>query len=335
MPCSVPCDALPCPERCDKTLDCGHRCPSLCSEVCPHAKFCQTCCEDDVRNIQADYITLESYGEIDLDTDPIIVPSCGHLITVSSLDGFMDMTKYYTFGEGNTITAVVNASIAFSAEKDMKICPSCRASLRDIQRYSRIIRRAVLDESSKRFIVWSSHDYLQLEVDFVRVQEIFLDATIEVSVQNSVELKDSSLSQFNSINHCQMFSKWGSAVTLYIIPLLPYNFTSQFLQVFNDIHQNVSPLYTVFIPASTVYTILRIPHTTRYIKEHGRARTGAGRPQRKRKRPCRRPSRRPRLDTVLEICRWLLPLVLRHHSRWYWTWLLLVGDERRTCRRGA
>jgi len=150
---------------------------------------------------------LESYGDIDLDIDPIIVPNCGHVITVSSLDGFMDMTKYYTFGEGNETTSVVNASIAFSAEKDMKTCPSCRAGLRNIQRYSRIIRRAVLDESSKRFIVWSSHGYLLHEAEFVRVQESFLDATIEVSVQSPVQLKGSSLSQFNTINHCQMFSK--------------------------------------------------------------------------------------------------------------------------------
>ena len=157
--------------------------------------------------MQADYITLESYGDIDLDTDPVIVPSCGHVITVSSLDGFMDMTKCYTFGEGNTVTALVNASIAFSAEKDMKTCPSCRASLRNIQRYSRIIRRAVLDESSKRFIVWSSHNYLQLEAEFVRVQEIFLDATIQVSVQSPVELRGTTYQQFNSINRCQMFSK--------------------------------------------------------------------------------------------------------------------------------
>jgi len=157
--------------------------------------------------MQADYITLESYGDIDLDTDPVIVPSCGHVITVSSLDGFMDMTKYYTFGEGNTVTALVNASVAFSAENDMKTCPGCRASLRNIQRYSRIIRRAVLDESSKRFIVWSSHDYLQLEAEFVRVQEIFLDATIQVSVQSPVELRGTTYQQFNSINRCQMFSK--------------------------------------------------------------------------------------------------------------------------------
>ena len=156
MPCSVPCDILPCSERCGKTLPCGHQCPALRSEACPRVKFCQTCCTDEIRNLQADYITLESYGEVDLDADPIIVPSCGHVITVSSLDGFMDMAKYYTLGEGSKVTGVFNASIAFSAEKDMTTCPSCRASLRNIQRYSRIIRRAALDESSKRFIVRSS-----------------------------------------------------------------------------------------------------------------------------------------------------------------------------------
>lgn len=30
---SVPCDQLPCDERCTKILDCGHQCPSLCGET--------------------------------------------------------------------------------------------------------------------------------------------------------------------------------------------------------------------------------------------------------------------------------------------------------------
>jgi len=90
-----------------------------------------------------------------------------HVFTVSSLGSFVDMPRFYTFG-------VVNASIAFYAEKDMKTCPSCRASLRNIQPYSRIIRRVVPNESSKRLIVWSLHNYLLREAEFIRIQEILL-----------------------------------------------------------------------------------------------------------------------------------------------------------------
>jgi len=118
----------------------------------------------------------------------------------------MDMAKYYTLGEDSRITGL-KVSKAFSAESDMKTCPSRRASLRNIQRYSRLTHRAVLDESSKRFIVWSTHEYLQLEAEFVRVQETFLDATIQCSVQSRIELIGTSANQFSFVNRCQTFSK--------------------------------------------------------------------------------------------------------------------------------
>lgn len=31
---------LPCDKRCTQRLTCGHRCPGLCGEECPSAKFC-------------------------------------------------------------------------------------------------------------------------------------------------------------------------------------------------------------------------------------------------------------------------------------------------------
>ena len=31
---------LPCDERCDKQLACGHRCPGVCGEACPGASYC-------------------------------------------------------------------------------------------------------------------------------------------------------------------------------------------------------------------------------------------------------------------------------------------------------
>ncbi len=33
LPCAIPCDLLPCSERCPKTLKCGHQCPSICGEI--------------------------------------------------------------------------------------------------------------------------------------------------------------------------------------------------------------------------------------------------------------------------------------------------------------
>lgn len=40
LPCGVPCDREPCNMRCSKLLECGHRCPGLCGEVCLLRKYC-------------------------------------------------------------------------------------------------------------------------------------------------------------------------------------------------------------------------------------------------------------------------------------------------------
>jgi hypothetical protein len=41
--------------------------------------------------MQADLLTLTSYRDIDLDTDPCIFTPCGHIFTIDSLDGIMGM----------------------------------------------------------------------------------------------------------------------------------------------------------------------------------------------------------------------------------------------------
>ena len=38
-----------------------------------------------------DYIMQTTYAEINLNENPIIVPACGHIITVESMDGHMQM----------------------------------------------------------------------------------------------------------------------------------------------------------------------------------------------------------------------------------------------------
>ena len=51
----APCSRLPCDLRCEKTLECGHRCPGVCGENCPTSKFCEICAPDDVKE-QSQYI---------------------------------------------------------------------------------------------------------------------------------------------------------------------------------------------------------------------------------------------------------------------------------------
>lgn len=49
--------------RCDKTLTCGHQCPSVCGEPCPPIKFCRTCAKEDVLNLIVDMYECKTYKE--------------------------------------------------------------------------------------------------------------------------------------------------------------------------------------------------------------------------------------------------------------------------------
>lgn len=44
----------------------------------------------------------------------------------------------------------------------MKSCPTCRGPLRNLNRYSRIVRRALIDEATKKFIVWANMEFIPL-----------------------------------------------------------------------------------------------------------------------------------------------------------------------------
>lgn len=105
---------------------------------------------------------LTTYGEVDLSESPCMFLPCGHIFTVESLDGVMCMSEHYTIDVATGMpTALSGNSEAFSQDK-VKTCPDCRGSLRLISRYGRIVRRALLDESTKKFITWSNHEYVEL-----------------------------------------------------------------------------------------------------------------------------------------------------------------------------
>ncbi|KAI0420848.1 hypothetical protein F5X98DRAFT_330813, partial [Xylaria grammica] len=182
MPCAAPCDWIPCSKRCEQLLACGHQCPSLCGEACPNPKYCQTCCVDDVKSTMVDFIMGTQYYEVDLDEDPCIFPDCGHFITKTNMDGIMDLKAHYVMSmdEDSSPVALSRSSVPFSMD-EVKTCPSCRGSLRNIARYGRIVRRATLDEATKKFISWSHGEFLELADKLVNVQAGITKAEIPVA----------------------------------------------------------------------------------------------------------------------------------------------------------
>ncbi|KAL9595912.1 MAG: hypothetical protein Q9179_004794 [Wetmoreana sp. 5 TL-2023] len=81
------------------------------------------------------------------------------------MDGHMDISKYYTMSSDtnieNPIIALKSSSVPFSTS-ELKNCPLCRKPLRNINRYGRIVRRAWIDEATKKFIVWANAQLVPL-----------------------------------------------------------------------------------------------------------------------------------------------------------------------------
>ncbi len=110
------------------------------------------------------------YHEIDLNEEPSIFPQCGHFATKSNMDGIMDMGAHYEMSPDGNPASISWACQPFSM-KEVKTCPTCRGSLRSIGRYGRIVRRAMLDEATKKFIAWSNGEYLKLAHRLVNTQK--------------------------------------------------------------------------------------------------------------------------------------------------------------------
>ncbi len=112
-----------------------------------------------------DYIMGSTYAEIDPDESPCIILSYGHILTIESMDGHIEIAKYYiisddTNGE-NSIIGLKSRSVPFSTS-ELKNCPMCRSPLRNINRYGRIVRRAWIDEATKKFIIWVNAQFIPL-----------------------------------------------------------------------------------------------------------------------------------------------------------------------------
>lgn len=144
--------------------------PSVCGEKCPDVDFCQTCCSQHTKSIVVDYLEGLQYHEIDLDTDPCIFPQCGHIITKQNLDGLMDMKAHYKMSSEENPVSILGNSQPFSMD-EVKTCPTCRGSLRSVARYGRLVRRAMLDEATKKFISWSHTESLKLAGRLAKTQQ--------------------------------------------------------------------------------------------------------------------------------------------------------------------
>ncbi|RIA80711.1 hypothetical protein C1645_866307 [Glomus cerebriforme] len=159
LSCGVPCSRLPCNERCDKKLKCGHRCAGVCGEICPSKDFCVECARENVKNQVSDTITNTIFSETDWNKERMIVLSCKHVYTMKTMDILMKMKDYY---EGSNERGWTSTKIISTLPINIIKCPACQIPVKDIRRYGRIIKKCTLNIQNKKFLL--KYDYKIKEI---------------------------------------------------------------------------------------------------------------------------------------------------------------------------
>lgn len=102
------------------------------------------------------YIMRFIYVEINLNENSYIISSCNYILILKSMNDHMKIAKYYIISDDinaeNSIMTLKSNSISFFIS-NLKSCFMCRSFLRNINKYDRIIRRAWIDETIKKFII--------------------------------------------------------------------------------------------------------------------------------------------------------------------------------------
>lgn len=189
MPCAVPCNVLPCSRRCDKSLACGHQCPCNCGEPCPEWGYCQVCANPTIKQTIANYTEGLKYEEIDLENNPLIVPSCGHIMDTVSMDTYMAASSSPDVIR-HLVLALPSDPRPLSVE-NVNQCFTCRGSLQDINRYNRISKRSSLDANTIKFDKCTSEHLIPLASALQLEQKTLLQSKMHLS-----EEKIGNLDQF-------------------------------------------------------------------------------------------------------------------------------------------
>ncbi|CAB4384074.1 unnamed protein product [Rhizophagus irregularis] len=159
LSCGAPCYRLPCNERCNKILECGHDCAGVCGEICPSKDFCLECAPEKVKSQVPDMIINSTFSEVDWEVERMIVLTCGHVFTMETMDMLMEMKDFY---EGSVEGGWTSVKILPTSPMNMKTCPTCRTPVKGVRRYGRIINKYTLDIQNKKFL--SKYDRLLKEV---------------------------------------------------------------------------------------------------------------------------------------------------------------------------
>lgn len=131
--------------------------------------ICQEC--GDKGDARVDLLEWKTYSEISLDETPIVVLGCGHFFTSESVDGFVGLDEVYTRDKDGKFDGL--RDVSSSLANVIPSCPDCKQPIRQFvtKRYNRVINRAVMDETWKRFLIKGRTDLEGLESRLNDIEE--------------------------------------------------------------------------------------------------------------------------------------------------------------------
>ena len=84
-----------------------------------------------------------------------MVPACGHIVLMETMDQHIGLRNHYELNSSG-VPVAFRSDIYHLAVPEVKGCPQCQGSLRDLHRYNRLVKLRTYDERCKRLIVRSN-----------------------------------------------------------------------------------------------------------------------------------------------------------------------------------
>jgi len=185
--CGTPCVRLPCDRQCDQVLSCGHRCPSLCGEICPApAIACRHCASPEQQQMQVDMILFTSLKDHDPSEDPLIVLPCKHVFAMSTLDGIVELCSVYKkSSDGSSWTGL--SLLPEECPKKIQ-CPLCRMPIYDVRRYGRILNWISIMRSAIKFGLNVKNDSINIQNDLIKLDSRLSELLQAVSAEKKCQM---------------------------------------------------------------------------------------------------------------------------------------------------
>lgn len=101
-------------------------------------------------------------AEHDPDDSPLLALPCGHVFTAETLDGCVALAASYARDAASEWSAALPLNDKLGA---LPACPMCRAPLRGVRRYSRVLNHAACQQALKKFIVESAQHLAAAEAE--------------------------------------------------------------------------------------------------------------------------------------------------------------------------